>query len=113
MLTFNRYVFMRMRNCETKMAVAAGSSGKLYRFPPTRELRTDYEAVVPATQRRRKHAKELDDYLRRREEETKAGRGKLTPQICSRDWPWLDRGRGREGISSHCATCAYPGRCGV
>lgn len=50
------------------MAAASGSVAKLYRFPPTRELRTDYDTVVPAAQGRRRCARELEEYLRRREE---------------------------------------------
>ena len=51
-----------------KMAAASGSSAKLYRFPPTRELLTDNDAVVPPAQGRGRHARELEDYLRRRQE---------------------------------------------
>jgi hypothetical protein len=51
------------------MAATSGSSAKLYRFPPTRELQTDYDAVVPAVRGRGRHVRELEDYLRRREHE--------------------------------------------
>jgi hypothetical protein len=58
-----------MRVCGIKMAATSGSSAKLYRFPPTRELQTDYDAVVPAVRGRGRHVRELEDYLRRREHE--------------------------------------------
>ena len=46
---------------------------KLYRFAPTRELRADYDALVPTTVKARKHAKELREYLKRREQENVTG----------------------------------------
>ena len=45
------------------------SSAKLYRFAPTRELRADYDAVVPVASRARKCTRDLREYLKRREED--------------------------------------------
>lgn len=53
--------------------VPVASSNKLYRFPPTRDLRADYDSLVPTTVKARKHAKELREYLKRREEDDVTG----------------------------------------
>lgn len=65
------------------MAAASGSVAKLYRFPPTRELRTDYDTVVPAAQGRRRCARELEEYLRRREEAAVDGENLTTSMATS------------------------------
>lgn len=63
------------------MAVTTSSAGssKLYRFPPTRELQTDYDAIVPTNNIHRKPTRELKEYLKQREDE------ELTE--CERDYP--------------------------
>ena len=79
------------------MAAASGSVAKLYRFPPTRELHTDYDTVVPAAQGRRRCARELEEYLRRREEAAVDGEN-LTSVATSLHLSLSQRQRWREII---------------
>ena len=95
---------LRMRIREIKMAaVGSASGGKLYRFPPTRELHADYDAVVPAAIRGRKRARELEQYLRLRNEEEVAGEIRTSIHASSRDYS-IQRERSRERVSSNIAT---------
>ena len=91
---------------EQKMAAVSGSSAKLYRFPPTRELQTDYDAVVPSVRGRGRHVRELEDYLRRREHEVAVdGKDYLAIRHCLRDNAVCHSYGGRERISSYCTPC--------
>lgn len=79
------------------MAVTTSSAGssKLYRFPPTRELQTDYDAIVPTNNIHRKPTRELKEYLKQREDEELTGKMIDTALViflfvvseCERDYP--------------------------